>query len=189
MIRKSKPTMATLPKLTKTSMFSRMNYQVERGMNELLSQRSLSKDQWETILNFFNNRRAFCGAEHTGNKRTGIIPDHLVPASQFGEMCIGNIVPACHTCNDTRGDKSWAEYLEKYPSNQRKLFSDQIRKYLKRYPYTPTKVPSDVLSEQEYIEFKRIKDAWAHLWKDALALRGRIGRRFAESNKSLKPTP
>jgi acetone carboxylase gamma subunit len=44
-----------------TKHFSRMNYNVLRGMRELLSHRSLSDLEWVEIRAFFGNTCAFCG--------------------------------------------------------------------------------------------------------------------------------
>ena len=94
-----------------TKHFSRMNYHVKRGMRELLSHRTLSSSDWTEVRELFANECAFCGCEDTGNPRTGIVPDHLIPAVEHGESCLGNIVPSCQDCNDHRGKKEWRSYL------------------------------------------------------------------------------
>lgn len=165
------------PKLTKTSMFTRMNYQVERGMNELLSTRNFTKDDWSTVLEFFDFKCCFCGNGDTGNKRTGIIPDHLIPASEYGELCLGNVVPSCHSCNDRRGDSPWRDFLNRNFPAEAPRRARKLEAYLSKYPYSPVKAPSDVLTGKELAEFRRIKDTWAELWKDAKSLRKRINNR------------
>lgn len=52
-----------------TRHFSRMNYNVQRGLRELLNERFITKAQWRSILDFFSHRCAFCGIEHSGNNR------------------------------------------------------------------------------------------------------------------------
>jgi len=168
------------PKLTKTSMFSRMNYQVDRGMKELLVPPLLIAEEWHSILEFFDYRCAFCGTGHTGNKRTGIIPDHLIPASEYGALCIGNVVPACHSCNDRRGDKPWDQYLKESLRDRRKQAVPRIRSYIRKYPYKAIKSPHEALSTSQYREFRRIMASWSRLWRDAQALRKAIGRRRRE---------
>jgi hypothetical protein len=128
-------------------------------------------------LEFFHDRCAFCGIEDTGNKRTGIIPDHLIAASKYGELCLGNVVPACHTCNDRRGDKPWAEFLNGLHLENRKQNVRRITTYMQKYPYRIIDDPKEVLSRAEHTEFRRIKKAWAELWKDAKALRDTVNSR------------
>ena len=140
----------TFPHLTKTSYFARMNYQVQRGLRELLSRSSISKQQWDTILDFFDHHCAFCGKAHTGNKRTGIVPDHLIPASKYGELCLGNVAPACHDCNDQRGDRPWHAFLSRFPAPQRKKQIALIRRRdtVQTYPYEPISDPSQWLAPE-----------------------------------------
>src|SRR5437879_1662472 len=97
-----------------TRLFSRANYQVLRGFSELLTEHSLTRAEWRTVTDHFEQRCAFCGIEDTRNPRTGLVPDHLVAAKNFGAFCIGNVVPACHDCNDRRGKMDWREYLQRY---------------------------------------------------------------------------
>ena len=170
------------PKLSKTRYFSRMNYQVQRGLREILNERFISIQEWRVILEFFDSRCAFCGTKHTGNNRTGIVPDHLIPASQFGELCIGNTVPACQDCNDKRGDRNWLTFLNTFPINHRRKHIGRIKEYLKKFPYKPINSPSQALSRNEHDEFVRILNTWASLWKDARILRDSIKKRKTKRN-------
>ena len=169
-------------KLTKTRYFSRMNYQVQRGLREILNERFISTEEWNLILDFFNHRCAFCGAEHTGNNRTGIVPDHLIPASKYGELCLGNTVPVCQDCNDRRGDKEWRPFIESSIVGNHKKLMARMEKYLRMYPYTPIGSPAQALSRREHSEYVRILESWDRLWKDARTLRDTIKARKTARN-------
>ena len=56
--------------------------------------------------NEYNNCCAYCGAHEK------LEPDHVVAISKGGTNYIGNIVPACHTCNVRKGSKSYEDFLE-----------------------------------------------------------------------------
>lgn len=160
-----------------TKHFPRMNYHVLRGMRELLSHRSLSDQEWELIKQYFERTCAFCGCEDTGNPRTGIVPDHLIPAVEHGEFCLGNIVPSCQDCNDHRGKKDWRRYLESEFSDDAPSRIAKIEDYLVQYPYRVTDDPHEYLSDEESAEYSAILSAWNEVWASARSLRDRINRR------------
>jgi len=153
-----------------------MNYQVQRGMSEIVTTHDLGDEQWRIVLTFFKNVCAFCGCEDTGNSRTGLIPDHLVPASQFGDMVLGNAVPACQDCNDARGNKDWRVWLQQSFPEQAEARARAIEKYLQKFPYTPAS-PETRLNEAELSEYKSILGEWKSLWERARALRDRVDKR------------
>jgi hypothetical protein len=173
---------ASTPKLSRTRYFSRMNYQVQRGLREILNERFISIEEWRIILDFFDRRCAFCGREHTGNNRTGIVPDHLIPASKFGELCIGNTVPACQDCNDKRGDNDWLQFLRSFPKKHSRKPEVRIREYLKKFPYEPIDNPAQALSRKKHNEFVRLLETWASLWRDARILRDNVRMRKTMRN-------
>lgn len=160
-----------------TKHFSRMNYHVLRGMRELLSHRSLSNQEWELIKQYFDCTCAFCGCDDTGNPRTGIVPDHLVPAVEHGEFCLGNIVPSCQDCNDHRGKKEWRTYLESEFTDDAPSRIAKIEEYLVQYPYRVTDDPHEYLTDEESAEYSAILAEWNEVWGNARSLRDRINRR------------
>src|SRR5437899_3105323 len=124
-----------------TKLFSRTNYQVQRGFGELLTDQTLTDAEWESVKAFFNQRCAFCDIQDSGNPRTGLIPDHLVAAKFFGAFCMGNVAPACHDCNDQRGKMDWRDYLERYHPSEARDRIGKIEAYLRSYPYTVAEDP------------------------------------------------
>lgn len=169
-----------------TRHFSRMNYNVQRGLRELLNERFITKAQWRAILDFFSHRCVFCGIEHSGNNRTGLVPDHLIAAAHYGELCMGNAVPSCQDCNDRRGHSPWEQYLKKtFPAEARVRIS-RINEYLALHPYSAMTNPAHVLREAEHAEYLRLLGAWARFWGEARALRDVVKKRRAEASKPNK---
>jgi len=160
-----------------TKHFSRMNYHVKRGMRELLSHRDLSNSEWIEIREFFGNVCAFCGCADTGNRRTGIVPDHLIPAVEHGENCIGNIVPSCQDCNDHRGKKEWRAYLQSEFTDDATTRINRIDQYLQQHPYELTDDPHEYLTDEETIVYQTILSEWNKVWEQARTLRDEISER------------
>jgi len=60
----------------------------------------LTQEQWETILKMYDYRCAYCG---TNEKK--LTQDHVIPVAKGGGYTMGNIVPACTSCNPSKGDR------------------------------------------------------------------------------------
>jgi hypothetical protein len=82
-------------------------YKANRRMWEQLNPGSvgiLSKD-WRKLLRHYRHRCAYCG----GNEG-GIHMEHVIPLSRGGRHAIGNVLPACQSCNLSKGAKLVAEW-------------------------------------------------------------------------------
>ncbi|WP_295872575.1 HNH endonuclease [uncultured Zhongshania sp.] len=142
-----------------TKHFTRMHYHVSRGLREIVAPRqTMPKKEWEEIKRSFSEKCAYCGKVALKENR-GIVADHVVPATEFGEFVKGNIVPACQTCNDSRGNKCWREFIN---TKQGSDLADRIAKieqHLEANPYTaPT--AETVLSAQELKKYKQLLEQW-----------------------------
>ena len=62
---------------------------------------TLSTGQWEAIKAQYKGRCAYCG-----KKPKVLTQDHLVPISKNGAHALGNVVPACRSCNSKKGTKA-----------------------------------------------------------------------------------
>ena len=142
-----------------TKHFTRMHYHVSRGLREIIAPRqTMPKNEWEQIKLTFENKCSYCGQGPTKNNR-GIVADHVVPATDFGEFVIGNVIPACQTCNDSRGNKHWKEFINTKPSPQLQSRISKIERYLENYPYTaPT--PESVLTSDELKKYNELQLKW-----------------------------
>lgn len=66
----------------------------------------LSVQDWQTILNVFGHRCAYCDARNVKLER-----DHVVPVTRGGSFGIDNVVPACRTCNAGKRTSDLREWL------------------------------------------------------------------------------
>lgn len=76
---------------------------------------SYTYDEWQNVLEEFNHECAYCGA--TGS----LTVDHIIPLSRGGLNEIQNLVPACKSCNTSKGIKDAIEWYSSRP------FYDQAR--------------------------------------------------------------
>lgn len=145
-----------------TQHFHRMGYNVRRGLREIVASRqTLPEAEWAAVLEMFRSRCAYCDQGPTFENR-GIVPDHLVPAHEFGELVRGNVLPACQGCNDTRGLDDWRMFVrKKFPGD----VEEQIRRIsdiLSHHSYQPPS-PEEVLLPDELAEYQQLLadfEAW-----------------------------
>lgn len=56
--------------------------------------------QWEQLKRDFQFRCAYC------NRKRKLTRDHVIPLSKGGAHTLSNIVPACQSCNSSKGTKA-----------------------------------------------------------------------------------
>jgi len=66
---------------------------------------TLTKTQWEAILELFDNSCAYCGAE-----KVALQQEHVIPISRGGNHTVENVVPACVSCNLSKASKLVEEW-------------------------------------------------------------------------------
>lgn len=59
---------------------------------------------WRAVLRHYRHRCAYCGAGGTLQR------EHVIPLARGGRHAVGNIVPACPTCNYSKGKKTLMEW-------------------------------------------------------------------------------
>ena len=153
-----------------------MQYNVARGLREIVAPRQvMSRAHWRLIADEFNGRCVFCG-ELGARENRGIVPDHLIPVTQYGELVLGNTVPACQTCNDSRGEKDWRTYLQEQFPDHAPLRIAAIELYLARHPYQ-TVPPKDALSSDELLEYEALFQEWERILSAAKRLGASVSAR------------
>lgn len=88
----------------------------------------LTIEQWEQCLEYFDNKCCYCGTENNGT----LCKDHFNPISKGGGITVGNIVPACKSCNGSKSNINFFVWYPKYRfySRERK---DKILRYLSKF--------------------------------------------------------
>ena len=61
-------------------------------------------EQWENCKNFFNNRCCYCSKDDV------LEQDHFIAFSKGGAYAVENIVPACKSCNSSKGDNDFKDW-------------------------------------------------------------------------------
>lgn len=67
--------------------------------------RLVTPKDWERLCRRYGNRCAYCGSMAT------LEQDHIVPIVRGGRHAIGNLLPACRSCNSSKGSKLLIEWL------------------------------------------------------------------------------
>jgi hypothetical protein len=61
--------------------------------------------KWKRTLFYFGYRCCYCG-----KSKVKITKDHIVPISQGGETSHANLIPACFSCNSSKGKKPMVDW-------------------------------------------------------------------------------
>lgn len=69
--------------------------------------------EWKETVIFFGGECCYCG--RTMRKGERLTRDHLEPVSVGGRSTQDNIVPACSSCNSSKGASEWREWYMKQP--------------------------------------------------------------------------
>jgi len=73
----------------------------------------LSHQEWKEIMIFFGGECAYCGCTPKRNQR--LTRDHLQPVSNGGSTTPDNIVPACSSCNSSKGADDFKDWYMRQP--------------------------------------------------------------------------
>lgn len=72
-----------------------------------------SHQEWKECVIFFGGECAYCGGTPRKGKR--LTKDHLEPVSVGGRTIQSNIVPACASCNSSKGAEDFKDWYMKQP--------------------------------------------------------------------------
>lgn len=72
-----------------------------------------SHQDWKNCLIYFGGCCAYCGSTPRRNKK--MTKDHLKPISKGGLTSPDNIIPACFSCNSSKGAEDFKEWFMKQP--------------------------------------------------------------------------
>ena len=82
-----------------------VGHQRHRGERDI----DYSYTEWRETVIYFGGMCAYCG--RTMRKGEYLTRDHLTAYSDGGKTEQGNIVPACTSCNCSKGNKDWRDWL------------------------------------------------------------------------------
>lgn len=112
--------------------------QQRRRANKRGLPNTLTNDQWEAALNYWDQKCAVCGA--SANMWVVLSPDHWHPISKGGGTTADNIVPLCHArkgipngepcCNNSKKDKLPADWLtQRFGKRKARVILAKIEAY------------------------------------------------------------
>lgn len=82
---------------------------VDRALHEGLAKRKFGADEMGEIAAFFGSQPlqcVYCGSTEVTRW------DHLVAVMKGGETVLGNMVPACQKCDDSKRDLAFDEWMQ-----------------------------------------------------------------------------
>jgi hypothetical protein len=101
-----------------------------------LGQEKFGLADWAAVKDSFGNACAYCGSTRS------LVIDHAVPISvaALGEHRLGNLVPACKTCNGSthKGKQRYDDYLRSLPDQtEAAVRLAAIESHMARHGYVP----------------------------------------------------
>ena len=156
---------------------------VERCLQEGLATRKFAQGEIAKVLVLFDAdppECVYCGSHEVQRW------DHLIPVSKGGETVLGNMLPACARCDDSRQARPFEEWMvgpAKWSPNTRGVRDVEqrvarIKAYVQHFGYTPRAL-EERLNGQELERLNAIRSRLQELRKDIEALieqyRGRTG--------------
>lgn len=145
---------------------------LDRALRANLGRRKFGKDEMIEIINFFGvDECVYCGSSTI--KRW----DHLVSIREGGETVIGNIVPACAPCDDSKRNIDFRHWItsnaKRSPKSRGILDIDarvkKIEEYVEHYNYVHKNLDQR-LSMEELIKYQSIMTEMKDLREEAKKL-------------------
>lgn len=106
-------------------------YSARRRTRKMKLPATLTIEQWEETKKYFNHKCAYCGMsedEHQQIYNQALHQDHFIPLVKGGGYTKENIIPACISCNSSKGD---ADFFEWYPKQE--FYSEEKEERILEY--------------------------------------------------------
>lgn len=68
---------------------------------------------WQDAMIHFKGSCSYCGEKQS--RKLKMTRDHLTPVSEGGQTVRKNILPACGSCNSSKGNSNWKEWFLSKP--------------------------------------------------------------------------
>jgi len=112
-----------------------------------LGRESFSKDNWKKVVRFFGEKCAYCGGAAGKLEQ-----DHAIPINRkhLGEHRLGNLAPACRTCNADKAGQDYREFLRDKKGEKTRL--KKIAQHMNANGYVPLKDRDDFAQLKNIVE-------------------------------------
>lgn len=74
---------------------------------------TFNHQEWKEVMIYFGGECAYCGCTPKRNQR--LTRDHLLAVTKGGSTTQGNIIPACATCNSSKGSEDFKDWYMRQP--------------------------------------------------------------------------
>jgi hypothetical protein len=126
---------------------------LERTLHEGLARRDFGTSHLEQVIAFFGGHPVTCVYCGESPQRW----DHLVPVRRGGETVIGNMVPACARCDDSKQALSveeWWTSTRRHSPASREADGQaerlaKLRAYAAHFGYEPRRLEERLTNEEE----------------------------------------
>jgi len=144
---------------------SRALYTLDRAMKERLLDRDFGTQHLRRALDYFT-QAGVDGCIYCGSKLVERW-DHLVPVSAGGGTIVGNMVPACQPCDDSKSGKDYRTWLagnaKKNPARGKPevlaTIVARVEAYQRHFNYIAPvdfRAALDAAQRQQYEAFRRL---------------------------------
>jgi len=142
---------------------------IDRAVKEFFAERR--REDLQAAIEYFTDAGAlhciYCGAPNPNRW------DHFHPVTKGGDTVIGNLVPACQRCDDSKQDRTleeWVSSRSKHRPTKRRLkkIQSDFRKYQRKHPYQARDFDEKLSQEQKrmYHQFQRAMDDLKRVLKE-----------------------
>lgn len=173
---------------------ARALYTLDRAMREKLLERVFGTEELVKASEYFLsagiNGCIYCGSNQVERW------DHLVPVRSGGATVLGNMVPACKQCDDSKGSKDYKEWLSgtvrfnPARGNQTvyQKIIQQVESYQKHCSYVPPQDFDSALILEQRTQYSVFKKALAE-FRVQLAGLGLVTAKAAKEEQSEMDEP
>jgi hypothetical protein len=146
---------------------SRALYTLDRAMKERLLNRDFGTEHLRRAIDYFQQVGVegciYCGSKNIERW------DHLIPIQTGGATLLGNMVPACQPCDDSKGSKEYRTWLAgsalKNPArgNPEVLASiiARVDAYQRHFGYVPSRDFRSALDSQQLAQYEAFSELLA----------------------------
>jgi hypothetical protein len=148
-----------MPKAPTKITAARALYTLDRAMREHLLDRAFGTQHLLRASEYFHQSSIagciYCGSPHVERW------DHLVSVREGGATVLGNMVPACQPCDDSKGSKDYRAWLSgsarRNPARAKPTLRDEIiqriEAYQRHFSFAPAADFQSALTPEQRIQY------------------------------------
>ncbi|MBN2466252.1 HNH endonuclease [candidate division WOR-3 bacterium] len=125
-------------------------------MKEHFAGKRCDQAEIERIRSYFQRLGGMCCVYCGDTKPKQWRWDHVHPVSKGGRTVIGNLVPACSSCDDSKQEKTLDEWFRRRPKgcpdpSRHAAIKRLTASYMRRFRYRPVDFPDGLTPKQKRV--------------------------------------